>query len=342
MDKFICVRVDMGNGMDLNLFQFDYEQTWAVFLLNGDGVMYGRYGTRSASVSRTNGVAGLRKALEGALELHKAYPSNAKALLPKLGQPGTWKTPEANPQLKPFPGMMCIHCHQVHEAEVRSLLKSKQPIPDRLVWPYPLPSYLGLEFDGDEAARLKGVLGGSPAEKAGFREGDRVLRMQGQPMISIADVQWVIHWAKEGSPIKVDVERGREKVELTLIVPLGWRRADDFTWRGYFVLNLRGRLLGTGRLEPLTGEDRKNLGLAPDGLALRVKELAPDTVEDRNRSGLQTLRAGDVIVEADARKSLKTEADLLAYLMQSKASGQKVDLVIQRDGKPLRLAIVLP
>ena len=44
MEKFVCVRIIQGWGMDLSLFQFDYELTWAVFLLNADKTIYGRYG----------------------------------------------------------------------------------------------------------------------------------------------------------------------------------------------------------------------------------------------------------------------------------------------------------
>ena len=35
------------NGLDLSLFQFDTDQSFAVFLLNADGTIYGRFGTRS-------------------------------------------------------------------------------------------------------------------------------------------------------------------------------------------------------------------------------------------------------------------------------------------------------
>ena len=47
LEKFVCVRVVSTNGLDLSLFQFDYDQSFAVFLLNADGTIYGRFGTRS-------------------------------------------------------------------------------------------------------------------------------------------------------------------------------------------------------------------------------------------------------------------------------------------------------
>ena len=47
LDKFVCVRVVHANGMDLSLFQYDYDQSWSAFFLNADRTIYGRYGTRS-------------------------------------------------------------------------------------------------------------------------------------------------------------------------------------------------------------------------------------------------------------------------------------------------------
>ena len=106
MEKFVCVRIIQGWGLDLSLFQFDYELTWAVFLMNADKTIYGRYGTRSDHKDTTKDISieGLRKAMEGALELHKAYPANKKDLAGKTGTKQPFPTPEAIPELsgKPF------------------------------------------------------------------------------------------------------------------------------------------------------------------------------------------------------------------------------------------------
>src|ERR1043166_7626092 len=47
LEKFVCVRLVSTNGLDLSLFQFDYDQSFAAFLLHADGTIYGRFGTRS-------------------------------------------------------------------------------------------------------------------------------------------------------------------------------------------------------------------------------------------------------------------------------------------------------
>src|SRR2546427_11089698 len=84
MDRFVCVRMVQANGMDLSLFQFDYDQTWAVFFLNADGTVYGRYGSRSARDAMQDvSLEGFAKAMDGALELHGHYPANKRSLASK-------------------------------------------------------------------------------------------------------------------------------------------------------------------------------------------------------------------------------------------------------------------
>src|SRR5215475_14553710 len=76
LDKFVCVRIVSANGLDLSLFQFDTDQSFTVFLLNADGTLYGRFGTRSHRTLWTDDVSveGLARSLEGALALHAGYP----------------------------------------------------------------------------------------------------------------------------------------------------------------------------------------------------------------------------------------------------------------------------
>src|SRR5256885_5900547 len=102
LDKFVCVRVVSTNGLDLALFQFDTDQSFAAFLLNADGTVYGRFGTRSHRTSWSDDVSieGLAKALQGALDLHANYPANKAVLAGKRGPAPEVPTPEQFPTLK--------------------------------------------------------------------------------------------------------------------------------------------------------------------------------------------------------------------------------------------------
>ena len=50
-----------------------------------------------------------------------------------------------------------------------------------------------MELALDQVARVKAVAAGSIAEKAGLRPGDDIVNLDGQPLISIADVSWLYY-----------------------------------------------------------------------------------------------------------------------------------------------------
>src|SRR5207248_2675601 len=89
----------------------------------------------------------------------------------------------------------CIHCHQVGDAIKNYYRVKKEPMPDRVLFPYPHPKGQGLILDPKEKATVKDVKAGTPAERAGFKPGDQIRSLDGQPLLSIADVQWVLHRA---------------------------------------------------------------------------------------------------------------------------------------------------
>jgi hypothetical protein len=177
--------------------------TWAVLFMNGDRTVYGRYGTRSGPAKPGDVTdAGFRKAALAALEIHGGYPANRESLRGKVGPAPRFKTPREYPSLSHFPAEVdpragernhpsCMHCHDLQVAEFSLLRAAKEPIPPETLWPFPMPDPLGLTLDPEERCTVKRVAAGSAAEKAGFQPGDDLLRLEGQPLVSVADVQWV-------------------------------------------------------------------------------------------------------------------------------------------------------
>jgi hypothetical protein len=78
-NQFVCVRLIKITGVDLNLFDFDYDLTWMAFFLNPNEKVLGRYGGRDAygPDSRLS-LKGLRFALTHALDEYCREP-DAKA-----------------------------------------------------------------------------------------------------------------------------------------------------------------------------------------------------------------------------------------------------------------------
>lgn len=51
-EEFVKVRVVKMNGVDIGLFQFDFDLTWMCFFMNANGFIYGRYGCGRTSTPR--------------------------------------------------------------------------------------------------------------------------------------------------------------------------------------------------------------------------------------------------------------------------------------------------
>jgi hypothetical protein len=350
LEKFVCVRVVSTNGLDLAQFQFDTDQSFAAFLLNADGTIYGRFGTRSHRTYWSDDVSveGLSRALRGALELHAAYPKNRESLAGKRGPAPEVASPEKYPMLKDRYGpklnyegnvvQSCIHCHQIGDAH-RSLLRSrKEPLPENVLFPYPHPKSQGLILDPKESATVVRTEKDTPAEKTGFQPGDRILTLAGQPLLSLADVQWVLQQTPaEGASLKAEVQRGENKLELTLTLPKGWRQRDDISWR-VSSWGMRRALTGGMLLEDLPAADRKKANLPETVMALRVKHLGGGNgphAAARNAGFLQ----GDVLVSFAGRTDLLRETDVFAHANRNHKIGDKVAVTVLREGKKVELML---
>ena len=147
-EQFVSVRLVQMKGVSLTQFQFDYDLTWAVFFLNADGTIYGRYGTRSVAGPMAHlSMESLKNAMIRALQRHRNYPKNRASLEGKRGPEPRWKTALEipalrkkfrNPLMQPTGHMNCIHCHNIYDGwhetayDEGSFLKES-------TWRYPLP-----------------------------------------------------------------------------------------------------------------------------------------------------------------------------------------------------------
>lgn len=346
LDKFVCVRIVHANGMDLSQFQFDYDQSWAAFFLNADMTIYGRYGTRSHQTESKDDVSleGFSKALSGALELHAQFPKFKTALASKRGPTSAIKVPEQFPSFKGKYGakldydgkvvQSCIHCHQVGEALRLVARSAEKPISQKVLYPYPNPKALGLVLDPKEKATVKQVVAGSSAERDGFLTGDEIVTLSGQPLLSIADVQWVLHHADDTDKLKADVLRGGEKKSLSLTLAKGWRQLDDISWRATS-WDMRRMTLGGLRLESLSEDLRRERKLPSDQLALLVKHVG------QYNEHAVAKRAGflkdDVLIAVDGDRSPLTESGLMAKLLQTKRPSDRIAVTVLRGTQKLEL-----
>ncbi len=341
LSRFVCVRQVYTNGVDLSRFQFDYDQSWAAFFMNGDGTIYGRYGTRSHQTESNDDVSleGFLATMGEVLDLHARYAEVKDALAAKSGSQFVVAVPEEFPSLKErysgnlnYEGevaMSCIHCHQIGDALHEWYRSADKPIPTKVLYPHPHPKILGLIMDPQTAVRVAQVVPESWGAAAGFQAGDLVRELAGQPLVSMADMQWVLHNAEEAAEIPAVVERGGERRELTLKLPQGWRETGDIGWR-VSSWPMRGMVLGGLRLRTATPEELQAAG-QKTGTALIVQGLGQfGKHEAAKRAGF---KQDDLLLSVAGSTASMTESQLLVQLMRTTKPGDMIDIEVLRNGK---------
>lgn len=349
LDEFVCVRVVQANTMDLTHFQFDFDLSFAVFFLDADLTIYGRFGTRSDRPEEQDlSLHGLRKAMAEALRMHRNAAAVKPSLAGKQVKPSRFATPRDYPLLSgryqaqlDYEGKVvqsCIHCHQIRDAERRLYRSSGERFPDEVLYPYPDPEVVGLKMNPQEMATIERVAAGSSADRDGFRPGDEIVALDGQPLLSIADLQWVLHNASATAKLPARVRRGGSLIDLTMTLSDGWRRG-NISWRPTS-WQLRQMGLGGMKLDDLKDEDRRQAQLPPDRMALKIAhvgEFGEHAVA--KRAGLQR---GDIIVSFDGIDRRMTESQLFDYTLRQKHRGDRVAVAVLRDGMRQTLAFALP
>jgi serine protease Do len=314
-------------GVNLDVFAFDYDLTWAGFFLGADEAVYGRYGGRDAeSADKYLTLPGLKHAMRAALAAHR---KSAKEKAPSETKPA--RTVEQYPAAKKLRADVCIHCHQVYDFRREEMRAAKKWSLDE-VWVYPLPRNVGLTLDPDRGDRIKSVLAKSAAERAGLRAGDTLKALNGVSVASFADAQHALHLAPASGRIAVAWERDGKERRGELELADGWRKT-DISWRQSMwglepPPGVNGRDLGK--------ESRKRLRLSDKALAVWQGDFLTPAAKAAG------LRAGDVIVGVDGKSPEMTWPQFNAYVRITYKVGDKVIYNILRDGKRVDVPLTLP
>jgi hypothetical protein len=350
LDEFVCVRIPHANSLDLSHFQFDFDLSFAVFFLNPDLTIYGRFGTRSDRPEEEDiSLRGLRKAMAEALRMHSSGAAVKPSLAGKQAKGSRFATPRDYPSLSggrykaepDYEGKVvqsCIHCHQIRDAERLVYRSAGERFPDEVLYPYPDPNVVGLKLDPAEMARIERVASSSSAERDGFRPGDEIVSLDGQPLLSIADFQWVLHHAPATAVLPAQVRREGKTISLRLTLNDGWRRG-NISWRP---TSWQLRQLGFGgmQLDDLKDEDRRQAKLLPDRMALKIAYLGEHGEHAvAKRAGLQR---GDIIIAFDGNDRRMTESELFDYTLRRKHPGDIVSVTVLRDGARKTVSFALP
>jgi len=209
------------NEVDIGLFQFDWDLTWAGMFLNASDRIYSRYGGRDAqSAEGRLSVAGLKYTMRHVLQYHKQQSSSATATTRRPTLPGDWFTVKGNG---------CLHCHQVWEGLRKRLRQEGRFSPDML-YVYPLPENVGLQLDVTAGNKVIAVTPNSPAQRAGIQAGDVIDSIHNVKIFAQGDVMWALHNAPAEGKVTVRYMRGSNAQTATLELTRGWKRT-DLSWR---------------------------------------------------------------------------------------------------------------
>jgi hypothetical protein len=157
MDRFVCVRIVQGWGLDLSIFQFDWRQSWTVFLMNADRAVYGRYDARQADdLDRPS--QGARRAR---WNCHEKWPPTRPSSREDRRPSPRWKSPERSPRSRrrgsrspPPDATAASIVTTCSRASPRSVKTLREPVPERFLAPYPTPQRVGIMLSTKERATV--------------------------------------------------------------------------------------------------------------------------------------------------------------------------------------------
>jgi serine protease Do len=219
-----------------------------------------------------------------------------------------------------------------------------------------------LKLSEERGALVKSVDSDTPAEKAGLKEGDVILRYQGEAVQGAVQLARLVRETPAGRTVSLEVSRGGavQKLSATLdegkdggfrlgdlevpmphLPPMPPMPPDAFRWEDGN--GGKGRVM----LFPRHGHGPRRLGIEyqeVSGQLARFFRLPDDrgllvtSVDEDGPAGRAGLKAGDVILKFGG-KDVRDAEDLRHEVMH--AAGQDVTITVQRDGKPLDLKLKL-
>jgi membrane-associated protease RseP (regulator of RpoE activity) len=200
----------------------------------------------------------------------------------------------------------------------------------------PDPMTVGVRMDQRSGVKIASVEDGSLGARSGLLKGDEVLRIEGAPVVSLADVAWALHRAGAEGVQDWVVERGGEQVLVRMELAEGWRTKSDIesrvgTWQ------MRAMVLGGMVLRTAPESKRAELGLSADDLGLVVQGLGEygEHAAAKNAG----FRKGDVILRIEGVESREgmSESVLIGELLSEHLKPRQLTSMVLRDGRRLEL-----
>lgn len=320
----MLLRIANMRGVDLSVFDVDYDLTWNAIFLRPSGEALGRFGGRDAADSQKYlTIPALKASMQAALDRYrrdKPGPAPGKAVLAE-DYPGAAKWPVDS----------CIHCHHVYELRRDQMQRDKRWSLDQ-VWVYPEPENIGLSLDPEQGNRVLSVLPDSPAAKAGIAADDVLRSIGAAPIASAADVQYALHQGTKAGELSIAWRTGKDHKKAILQLGEGWRKT-DVSWRWSLkTMSPNPSIIGSD----LDDEARKRFALDPRQLAFRQTAFLTPAAR---HAGLQT---NDIIVGIDGKRLMMNAYQFEAHIRLNYHVGQEVAFDVLRGKGEVKVKLRLP
>lgn len=327
LSQYVLARIIRLDSVDLNLFEYDRNNTLYFFILNADEQIYLRYGGRDAQSPDTYlNLESIERAASKGLELHKLYQEGK---LPKAEKPKPVFAKDY-PLLveRTFAQNRCVECHLV--GDFQNQHRELDGTLDKLRHLYRSPDIktIGIHLDVPKGLAVKETKGAAAA--AGMQAGDLITHVEGKPVYTFGDLQHEYDKLdRKSMKLKLGVEREAKAVELTLDLPRQWWMSDI----RYRQMTIDPRTYFDSR--PLTADEKRRHGLKESGFASEVKHV--DMFAEITKS--HTLKTGDVVFSVDGAESDDIADTAELFIKLRKKAGDEVRLGVIRDGKRMEMKL---
>jgi serine protease Do len=276
-------------------------------------------------------IAGLKRTMRAVLARHRAQPRARTGAASQKAHtlsdiPAFARSKQAAAE--------CAHCHFANNFRFQQL-RAEGKFTKELLFQYPLPENIGITLDVDRNNVVKSIVTGSPAERAGVRPGDTVIRAGSVPVLSSGDLQFALESVPDPGSVSLELQRdGKVLPPMTLRLPGGWRRY-DISWRpSQDGIAPQLGIWGAA----LDAEQKRQRGIPAEKLGLRVTFMFPGAQWAKTRGDL---RMNDVIVGIHGvEPPHMTIRQFHSHFRLSFDVGDTVTLNVLRGGD--RLAIRVP
>jgi serine protease Do len=191
------------------------------------------------------------------------------------------------------------------------------------------------------------VVEGSPAEKAGLKKGDVIIRFNGEEVTSTRKLQRQINEVAPEHTARMTISRGGAEQELAVTVSKGKGFYGMFDWKqDPDALKRLGELYGKQGFTSVLGA-RRRIGVSTSSLSKQLADffgvaggegVLLTNITENSPAAKAGLKAGDVITEVDG-EHVEHPADL-SRAINRKTEGE-ITLTIVRD-KSQRTIKVIP